>query len=439
MSKSRVPLFGQPRNFVDITPEATIGATIGTNLYNADGTLFDPSTLTGSSTTIVNGVSYTHVKDTTTARAISTADDKKIIEFTSTSAITITMSGLIAFSQGFNFIAFCSGAGGQATFVGSNGMVINSSDSLKTRTRYSPVGLMVDDTNESNLYGDVEPVAPAKSALIRSANSIGVPAFVAPTADGQVLKQSSGALIFASLNSGEVVETTNLFFTETRVRATVLTGYAVGANTALVAGDSVLGAFGKVQGQLDNKAPLVHTHVLTNVTDVTMTVANLNALDDGVNTALHFHDADRARANHTGTQLATTVSDFNSASRAQTEAEIIAGTNITITPASSGATRTLTIAASGGGAGAAWTALTATLPSGAGVFDYEQTVVDATVTATSKIALMLNSGADTDENQPEFMALNEMTAYPAVGSFKLVMDFREQHSGDIKLFYQVNT
>ena len=55
-----------------------------------------------------------------------------------------------------------------------------------------------------------------------------------------------------------------------------------------------------------------------------------------------------ARANHTGTQTASTISDFNSASRAQTEAELVAGANVTITPGGAGATRTLTIAASGG-------------------------------------------------------------------------------------------
>lgn len=55
-----------------------------------------------------------------------------------------------------------------------------------------------------------------------------------------------------------------------------------------------------------------------------------------------------ARANHTGTQTASTISDFNSAARAQVEAELIAGSNVTITPGGSGATRTLTIAASGG-------------------------------------------------------------------------------------------
>jgi hypothetical protein len=58
------------------------------------------------------------------------------------------------------------------------------------------------------------------------------------------------------------------------------------------------------------------------------------------------------RANHTGTQLSSTISDFNSASRAQTEAELVAGTNVTITPGSTGATRTLTIAAPG--ASPAW-------------------------------------------------------------------------------------
>ncbi|MGL4396604.1 MAG: hypothetical protein ACRCS9_08710 [Hyphomicrobium sp.] len=64
-------------------------------------------------------------------------------------------------------------------------------------------------------------------------------------------------------------------------------------------------------------APTAHSHTLANVTDVTMTAANLNALDDGVNTALHFHDADRARANHTGTQLASTISDFGAAADAR--------------------------------------------------------------------------------------------------------------------------
>lgn len=52
------------------------------------------------------------------------------------------------------------------------------------------------------------------------------------------------------------------------------------------------------------------TQTLSTISDVTITAANLNALDDGVNTALHFHDSDRARANHTGTQTMSTISDL---------------------------------------------------------------------------------------------------------------------------------
>ncbi len=54
-----------------------------------------------------------------------------------------------------------------------------------------------------------------------------------------------------------------------------------------------------------------HTHLLADITDVTITATNLNILDDGVDTTLHFHDSDRARANHTGTQAHTTISDFD--------------------------------------------------------------------------------------------------------------------------------
>lgn len=82
---------------------------------------------------------------------------------------------------------------------------------------------------------------------------------------------------------------------------------------------TVLGSFTKVQ--LDaavsdgnvmfiGDAPTSHTHLLSNITDVTMTVANLNSLDDGFDSTLHFHSSDRDRSNHTGTQLASTISDI---------------------------------------------------------------------------------------------------------------------------------
>lgn len=67
------------------------------------------------------------------------------------------------------------------------------------------------------------------------------------------------------------------------------------------------------------------------------------------------------------------ISDFNSATRAQVEAELVAGSNITITPGSSGATRTLTIASTGGGSSGGSITLddgtAATDPAGSETFD----------------------------------------------------------------------
>ena len=57
----------------------------------------------------------------------------------------------------------------------------------------------------------------------------------------------------------------------------------------------------------------------------------------------------RDRATHTGTQTASTISDFISAVRAQVEAALLQGANVTITPAGSGATRTLSLASTAAG------------------------------------------------------------------------------------------
>ena len=99
------------------------------------------------------------------------------------------------------------GAAGQVTVVAGTGVTIDYSDSLKTRTQESMIGLKQIQVNKFELFGDAEPVAPARSALIRSANSVGAPAFVAPTADGQVLKRSSGTLVFGALTAAETTFT----------------------------------------------------------------------------------------------------------------------------------------------------------------------------------------------------------------------------------------
>jgi hypothetical protein len=56
-----------------------------------------------------------------------------------------------------------------------------------------------------------------------------------------------------------------------------------------------------------------------------LTQTQESQLTGGANTTLHFHDADRARANHTGTQLANTISNFQTQVSANTD--VTANTN----------------------------------------------------------------------------------------------------------------
>lgn len=74
------------------------------------------------------------------------------------------------------------------------------------------------------------------------------------------------------------------------------------------------------------------TQLLGTISDVTIAAASLNALDDGVNTALHFHDSDRARANHTGTQTASTISDFTAAAKSAAVANAIVDSVTDVAP-----------------------------------------------------------------------------------------------------------
>lgn len=132
-----------------------------------------------------------------------------------------------------------------------------------------------------------------------------------------------------------------------------------------------------------------------------------------------------------GGSLSTTssaISDFNSAVRAQTEAELIAGTNITITPASSGATRTLTIAATGGGLAGTFAA---TVPTAR--YEWEETLAATGVTGSSKIFLTLAPTLDSDENTIEMLGVSAMAGTPGTNTITVSLSFSEPTVGPIKL------
>src|SRR5690606_8130109 len=59
--------------------------------------------------------------------------------------------------------------------------------------------------------------------------------------------------------TAQVTESGNLYFTEPRVLGTDLAGYTVGSNAAIAAADTILGAFGKAQGQINARVPTSRT------------------------------------------------------------------------------------------------------------------------------------------------------------------------------------
>lgn len=117
---------------------------------------------------------------------------------------------------------------------------------------------------------------------------------------------------------------------------------------------SVLGLGSASVAQTTDFATASHTHP-----DATTTVSGFMSSADktklnGVAVGATANLANSAlldRANHTGTQNATSISDFNAAARGQVEGMLVQGTNVTITYAGAGATRTATISATGGGGG----------------------------------------------------------------------------------------
>lgn len=96
------------------------------------------------------------------------------------------------------------------------------------------------------------------------------------------------------------------------------------------------------------------------------------------------------------THTSSNITDFNSASRGQTEAALVAGSNITITPAGTGATRTLTIASSGGGGSSTELREASVVVTPAQYFDATVSVSDPLVSTSSKILANLVPSEDWD-------------------------------------------
>jgi hypothetical protein len=152
-------------------------------------------------------------------------------------------------------------------------LVWNSSTSKWVSTNYSPVPADGTITYAKTNFSDGD-IPQAKVNGLVTALAGKEPTITASTS----AKYYRGDKTFFTLDTSVVPENGNLYFTNARSLATPLAGYAVGANSVLAAADTILGAFGKTQAQINANTTSISSKAdLTNVAQ-TITAAGVTGL-----------------------------------------------------------------------------------------------------------------------------------------------------------------
>jgi hypothetical protein len=82
-----------------------------------------------------------------------------------------------------------------------------------------------------------------------------------------------------------------------------------------------------------------------------------------------------------------------------------------------------------------FTAATLSLGNGGGKFEHSQIITDAGISPTDKIMVSLAPALDSDENSPEMLSLDTLTATAGSGNLTVLACFREKTSGNVKINY----
>lgn len=125
-------------------------------------------------------------------------------------------------------------------------------------------------------------------------------------------------------NTNQVTEGLNLYFTVERVIATALTGFAVaGTRTAIIAGDTVLSAFGKIQKYLNDLSPIAFTGSASDLSG-----SKTSAFISDFASAVASLITGKSDVGHT--HVSSNVTDFNEAVEDIIGAKVKAGSGISV-------------------------------------------------------------------------------------------------------------
>lgn len=245
MGKVRVPIYRTtPTQIALIDPAATVGATVGTNLYHADGTLVQESELGNAG-------------DVTLSLSDFSTDDlqegKFSLYFTGRRAQD-AVGGILADSANVT-LTYVVGTSITADLTdladtGAGSLLAITVDA-KGRVTGTRAATITGTTGEIDVAdGDASAGPPTISLADVSVSAGGTLKKRAFDAKGRLSQE-------AAATTDDLTEgATNQWFTMARVRSAVLTGLSLATSAVIAATDTVLQAFGKLQAQItDNLLP----------------------------------------------------------------------------------------------------------------------------------------------------------------------------------------
>ena len=196
-------------------------------------------------------------------------------------------------------------------------------------------GVFTGDIHASNIYGTVVDDSTVDHGALTGLSD-----------DDHVIYHTDGRALtwLGTRSTTDLPEGTNLYYTNERADDRV--------DSLLIPGSGLTKAYDDAGNALTldvDPGDIDHAG-LSNLDSANyshLTSAQVTDLTDAGDSALHYHSTDRARANHTGTQLASTISDFSEAVDDRADALIIPGSGMV--KAYDDAANTLTLHSSGAG------------------------------------------------------------------------------------------